>query len=162
MSQTVKTHKLAVTAILSAAAAILMFLSFPHALPDPVLCEDGLLRAARPPGGLQPGTRQRRGGVPGEERHQRVLFHHRRRGRAVQLPAGGLPGGARGAHLQGQAHRGGALAGALLGSAAMAVCSVPINYFISYPFYTSFMPLDTIIGMYQDLIPSVDGLLACW
>ena len=57
--------------------------------------------------------------------------------------------------------RGGALAGALLGSAAMAVCSVPINYFISYPFYTSFMPLDTIIGMYQDLIPSVDGLLAC-
>ena len=23
------------------------------------------------------------------------------------------------------------------------------------------MPLDTIIGMYQDLIPSVDGLLAC-
>ena len=36
-----------------------------------------------------------------------------------------------------------------------------INYFISYPFYTTFMPLDTIIGMYQALIPSVDGLLAC-
>mgnify|MGYP006922387418 CR=1 FL=1 len=27
--------------------------------------------------------------------------------------------------------------------------------------YTTFMPLDTIIGMYQALIPSVDGLLAC-
>ncbi len=57
--------------------------------------------------------------------------------------------------------RSGALAGPLTGAAVMAVCSVPINYFISYPFYTTFMPLDTIIGMYQALIPSVDGLLAC-
>ena len=57
--------------------------------------------------------------------------------------------------------RSGALAGSLTGAAVMAVCSVPINCFISYPFYTTFMPLDTIIGMYQALIPSVDGLLAC-
>jgi len=57
--------------------------------------------------------------------------------------------------------RSGALAGSLTGAAVMAVCSVPINYFISYPFYTTFMPLDTIVGMYQALIPSVDGLLAC-
>ena len=55
----------------------------------------------------------------------------------------------------------GAFLGSLIGAAVMAVCSVPINYFISYPFYTTFMPLDTIIGMYQALIPSVDGLLAC-
>ena len=57
--------------------------------------------------------------------------------------------------------RRGALAASLTGALLMAVCSVPVNYFISYPFYTSFMPLDTIIGMYQSLIPSVDGLLAC-
>lgn len=57
--------------------------------------------------------------------------------------------------------RWGALTAALAGAALMAVCSVPINYFISYPFYTTFMPIDTIIGMYQELIPSVDGLLAC-
>ena len=57
--------------------------------------------------------------------------------------------------------RWGALAAALAGAVPMAVCSVPINYFISYPFYTTFMPIDTIIGMYQELIPSVDGLLAC-
>ena len=57
--------------------------------------------------------------------------------------------------------RWGALIAALAGAALMAVCSVPVNYFISYPFYTSFMPLETIIGMYQSLIPSVDGLLAC-
>ena len=57
--------------------------------------------------------------------------------------------------------RSGALAASLTGAAVMAVCSVPINYFISYPFYTTFMPLDTILGMYQALLPSVDGLLAC-
>lgn len=57
--------------------------------------------------------------------------------------------------------RGGALMGALIGAVVMAVGSVPVNYFISYPMYTLFMPLDTIIGMYQSLIPSVDGLVAC-
>lgn len=57
--------------------------------------------------------------------------------------------------------RGGALMGALIGAVVMAVGSVPVNYLISYPMYTLFMPLDTIIGMYQSLIPSVDGLVAC-
>ena len=57
--------------------------------------------------------------------------------------------------------RGGALMGALIGAVVMAAGSVPINYFISYPMYTLFMPLDTIIGKYQSLIPSVDGLVAC-
>lgn len=57
--------------------------------------------------------------------------------------------------------RSGAFIASLVGAVAMAVSSVPINYFISYPFYTTFMPLDTIIGMYQSLLPSVDGLLAC-
>ena len=54
-----------------------------------------------------------------------------------------------------------ALIATIIGTVAMAVFSIPINYFISYPFYTSFMPLDDIIAMYQSLIPSVDGLLAC-
>ena len=54
-----------------------------------------------------------------------------------------------------------AIIGLIFGTLSMAVLSIPINYYISYPFYTQFMPLDTIIGMYQSLIPSVDGLLAC-
>lgn len=57
--------------------------------------------------------------------------------------------------------RKGALIGALAGTVCMGILSVPINYFISYPIYTAFMPLDVIIGMYQELIPSVNGLLAC-
>ena len=51
--------------------------------------------------------------------------------------------------------------GALVGAACMAVLSVPVNYFITYPVYTNFMPLDTIIGMYQAIFPGVDGLLQC-
>lgn len=54
-----------------------------------------------------------------------------------------------------------ALIGSLGGSAVMALCSVPLNYFVSYPVYTKFMPLDAIIGMYQALVPGVDGLLQC-
>ena len=55
----------------------------------------------------------------------------------------------------------GAVVSALVGSVVMAALSVPINYFISYPFYTSFMPLEAIIGMYQELRPSANGLLEC-
>lgn len=51
--------------------------------------------------------------------------------------------------------------GALVGATCMAVLSVPVNYFITYPVYTNFMPLDTIIGMYQAIFPGVDGLLQC-
>lgn len=54
-----------------------------------------------------------------------------------------------------------ALIATIIGTLSMAVFSIPINYFISYPFYTTFMPLDQIIAAYQSLIPSVDGLLAC-
>lgn len=54
-----------------------------------------------------------------------------------------------------------ALIGALVGAAAMAVCSVPLNYFVSYPVYTKFMPLDAIVGAYQALVPGVNGLLQC-
>lgn len=52
-----------------------------------------------------------------------------------------------------------AVIGALTGSAIMAVLSLPINYFIVYPVYTAFMPMETIIGMYQVILPSVDSLI---
>ena len=41
----------------------------------------------------------------------------------------------------------------------MAVISVISNYFLVYPFYTNFMPMDTIIGMYSAIFPSIDNLL---
>ena len=57
--------------------------------------------------------------------------------------------------------RKGAVIGSVIGAVLMAVLSLPINYFITYPFYSNFMPIDVIISMYKEIIPSVDGLLAC-
>lgn len=57
--------------------------------------------------------------------------------------------------------RGGAVVGAVVGAAIMAVASVPLNYYVTYPIYMNFMPIEAIIGMYQEIRPSVNGLLEC-
>lgn len=57
--------------------------------------------------------------------------------------------------------RRGAAIGALIGAAVMAVVSVPFNYFVVYPAYMKFMPIEAILGMYQAINPGADGLLAC-
>ncbi len=59
--------------------------------------------------------------------------------------------------------RKGAVIGSLVGCAVMAVLSVPFNYFLVYPAYEVFygMPMEAIIGAYQVILPSVDGLLEC-
>ena len=56
-----------------------------------------------------------------------------------------------------------AVLGAVLGAVAMAVASIPVNYFLTYPAYVVIygMPLDTIIGMYQAILPSAGSLLEC-
>ena len=38
---------------------------------------------------------------------------------------------------------------------------MPINYFVTYPIYTKFLPLDKIIAMYQAIFPKVNGLFSC-
>lgn len=58
-------------------------------------------------------------------------------------------------------NRKGALLASLLGCTVMALLSVPINYFITYPVYTSFLPLEAIIGMYNAIIPGMDSLITC-
>lgn len=54
-----------------------------------------------------------------------------------------------------------AIIGSLTGAVAMAVVSVFSNYYLVYPVYTKFMPIDAIIGAYQAINPNVDGLWAC-
>jgi len=55
----------------------------------------------------------------------------------------------------------GALIGSAVGSLVMAVISIPWNYFVTYPAYVKILnfPLEAILGMYQKINPSVDGLL---
>lgn len=156
-----RTHKIAVTAMLSAVATILMALDFPipFLIPTFVKMDFSELPALLAAFSLGPVsgvavclvknlvnlTMSSTNGVG--ELCNFLL------GVCFVVPAGLV--------YRYRKTRSGALAGALAGAAVMAVCSVPVNYFISYPFYTVFMPLDVIIGMYQELIPSVDGLLAC-
>ncbi len=54
-----------------------------------------------------------------------------------------------------------AIIGCIAGAVSMAVLSVFSNYFIVYPVYTKFMPLDAIIGAYKEINPNVNGLLSC-
>ena len=52
----------------------------------------------------------------------------------------------------------GAMIGALAGAAAMALFSLPSNYFIVYPVYYNFMPEETILAAYQAIVPSVGSI----
>jgi riboflavin transporter FmnP len=172
------THKIAVTAMLSAVAAVLMFLEFPipFLIPSFVELDFSELPALLAAFSLGPvsgvvvclvknvikgllfsGT----GGVG--EMCNFLL------GICFVIPAGVI--------YQRKKTRSGALVGALAGAVVMAVCSVPVNFFISYPVYTKFLPIDVIISMYEEIIqsfnallgrvqapfalPSVNGLLSC-
>lgn len=52
----------------------------------------------------------------------------------------------------------GILIGGLCGSVTMAVAAYPLNYFVVYPFYTKFMPIEAIIAAYSKINPAVDDL----
>lgn len=52
----------------------------------------------------------------------------------------------------------GVILGVLAGTAAMSLVSLPVNYYITYPFYTVFMDMDVILGMYREFIPGIRGL----
>lgn len=54
-----------------------------------------------------------------------------------------------------------ALIGVLAGAVIMALLSIPCNYFISYPVYSKFMPIDAILEMYRAIRPTSGGLLEC-
>lgn len=56
-----------------------------------------------------------------------------------------------------------AILGAVAGAVTMAILSVPVNYFITYPAYVKFynLPLEAILGMYQALLPAADSLIKC-
>ena len=55
----------------------------------------------------------------------------------------------------------GAVIGSIVGAAMMAILSVFSNYYVVYPIYTAFLPMDAIIGMYQAINPSVKNLWDC-
>ncbi len=155
-----KTHKLVVTAMLSAVAAILMFLEFSvPIMPSFIKLDISELPALLASFSLGPVygmavclvknlvnlTHTSTGGV-GELCNFLM-------GVTFVVPAGLL--------YRKMKNRKGALLGSLIGAVIMAVVSVPLNYFIIYPIYSVFMPMEGIIGTYQLILPFVDNLLEC-
>ena len=49
-----------------------------------------------------------------------------------------------------------ALIGAAAGAFIMALASFPINYFITYPVYSEFMPVIEIVNAYRKILPSLN------
>lgn len=61
-------------------------------------------------------------------------------------------------------NRKGAIIGSVVGAVVMGLFSVPLNYFVTYPFYIAvyFSGQEAVcIGMYQAILPSVNSLLEC-
>jgi riboflavin transporter FmnP len=52
----------------------------------------------------------------------------------------------------------GAVIGALFGALIMGLISIYSNMFVVYPFYYNIMPRETILGMYQAILPGVGSI----
>ncbi len=55
----------------------------------------------------------------------------------------------------------GAVIGSLAGAIVMGIVSLFTNYYIVYPIYTNFMPMEAIIGAYQMIYSGVKDLWGC-
>lgn len=163
MKQRSEIRKLTVTAMLSAVATVLMFLDFslPMLIPGFVKMDISELPA------LLAAFSQ--GPVYGIlvcliKNLFNLLFHGSTGGigELCNFLLGAAFVGAAGALYKAKKNRTMAVVASLVGALAMAVVSVPVNYFISYPVYaTLFGGLDNIIAAYQALRPGTNGLLEC-
>lgn len=57
--------------------------------------------------------------------------------------------------------RSGALIGSLTGALVMSLLSVPLNLFLTYPFYYTLMPKAAILAAYQTIFPFVTDIYTC-
>ena len=165
MSAAKKTHKLTVTAMLSAVAFLLMFIEFPipALIPSFVKMDISDLPELLAAFSLGPvyGV-----AVTGFKNLLFALIHGTSSayvGEFFNFISGAVFSFTAGLVYQ-RFHkhksRKGALVGSLLGAALMAIVSLPLNYFIVYPAYVVFyeMPLDAIVGMYQAILPAADSI----
>lgn len=56
-----------------------------------------------------------------------------------------------------------AIVGCVAGAVTMALISIASNYFLVFPAYSAVygLPMEAIVGMYQKILPSVNGLMDC-
>ena len=159
------THKLTVTAMLSAVAFILMFIEFPipALIPSFVKMDVSDLPELLAAFSLGPIY-----GVA--VTFLKNLLHILIKGTSsayvgelFNFLMGSVFAFSAGFIYQRKKSRQSALIGSIVGAALMALISVPLNYFVVYPAYVVCygLPLEAIIGMYQAIRPSTNGLLEC-
>ncbi|MDY5613597.1 ECF transporter S component [Dysosmobacter sp.] len=160
-----RTHKLTVTAMLSAVAFILMFIEFPipALIPSFVKMDVSDLPELLAAFSLGPvyGV-----AVTFLKNLLHIVFKGTSSayvGELCNFLLGAVFSLAAGFIYQRKKSRKSALIGAVIGAALMAIVSVPLNYFVVYPAYVVCygMPLEAIIGMYQAILPSSDSLIKC-
>lgn len=154
------THKMTVTAMLSAAAALLMFLEFPvPIMPSFIKLDVSELPALLASFSLGPVY----GVLVCLIKNLANLLHTSSAGvgELCNFLLGAVFVSTAGLVYAKMRSRKGALLGSFVGAFMMAVLSLPINYYISYPFYANFMPMESIIGMYSAIFPVVDDLFDC-
>ena len=164
-AQTRRTHKLTVTAMLSTVAFLLMFIEFPVPALIPAFVKLDIsdlpeLLAAFSLGPLYGVL------VTFLKNLLFVVLHGTSSayvGELFNFIMGAVFSFSAGFLYQRNKSRKGALRGAVVGALLMAALSVPLNYFVVYPAYVVCykLPLDAIVGMYQAIRPSTDGLLEC-
>ena len=160
-----RTHKLTVTAMLSAVAFVLMFIEFPIPALIPSFVKLDIsdlpeLLAAFSMGPLYGVA------VTLLKNLLFILLHGTSSayvGELFNFLMGSVFAFSAGFIYQRKKSRKSALIGSIVGAALMALISVPLNYFVVYPAYVVCygLPLEAIIGMYQAIRPSTNGLLEC-
>ena len=160
-----RTHRLAVTAMLSAVAFILMFIEFPipALIPSFVKLDISDLPELLAAFSLGPvyGV-----AVTFLKNLLHIVFKGTSSayvGELCNFLLGAVFSLVAGFIYQRAKSRKSALIGAIIGAVLMAIVSVPMNYYVVYPAYVVCygMPLEAIIGMYQAILPSADSLIKC-
>lgn len=160
MQKKVNVRKLAVVAIMGAVAAVLMALSFslPTVIPAFIKMDFSELPALIAAFSMGPLAGV---GVCFIKNLINVFFTSTvgvgelcnfLLGAAFMIPAGLI--------YRKLSSRKGALLASLVGAAVMALISLPVNYFLTYPAYSLFyyLPMEGILDMYKALNPNVNSL----
>ena len=162
-TRTSSTHKIVVTAMLSAVAFALMFIEVPIPALIPSFVKMDISDLPELLGAFALGPVY--GGVICLMKNLlHILIKGTSSGGAGELcnfllgasfviPAGLL--------YQYKKNRKMAFVGALIGAAVMALFSLPLNYFVTYPMYVNVygLPMEAILGMYNAILPGTDSLL---
>lgn len=150
-------RELAVTAIMSALSAVLMYLEFSVPfVPDFLKYDFSDLPALLTAFGVSPWA-----GVTVELLKNVLHLPVTQTGGVGEL-ANFLLGAAfvlpAGLFYRIRGGKSGALCGAVIGTLLSAALSLPVNYRITYPVYTKFLPMEAILGLYQTLNPAATTL----